>query len=62
MSFQNVDTDSDEEPDVEDLKTKEVCKDNHTTCINENIDAVKEVFDEETCLGLLINYYQIFSK
>ena len=40
----------------------EICADNHTTCVNDNIDAVKEVFDEETCLAMLVNYYDVFSK
>ena len=42
-------------------ESSEICADNHTTCISDNIDAVKEVFDEETCLGMLVNYYQVFS-
>ncbi len=43
-------------------ESSEICADNHTTCVNENIDAVKEVFDEETCLAMLVNYYEVFSK
>jgi hypothetical protein len=42
-------------------ESSEICADNHTTCVNENIDAVKEVFDEETCLAMLTNYYEVFS-
>ena len=34
------DSDSDEDPDVEDLESSEICQDNHTTCIGDNIDAV----------------------
>ena len=37
-------------------------KDNHTTCISDKIDRLKEVFDEKTCLDLLRNYYEILSK
>ena len=33
------------EPDVPDLESSEICPDNHTTCIGDNIDAVLEVFD-----------------
>ena len=56
------DTDSDEDPDVEDLESSEICQDNHTTCIGDNIDAVLEVFDEETCVNLLIGYHEVASK
>ena len=49
---------SDEEPDVADLENSEICPDNHATCIKDDIDAVLEVFDEETCVNLLIGYYE----
>ena len=55
-------SDSDEEPDVADLESSEICQDNHTSCISDNIDAVLEVFDEETCVNLLIGYYEVASK
>ena len=56
------DSDSDGEPDVADLESSEICQDNHTSCIGENIDAVLEVFDEETCVNLLIGYHEVASK
>ena len=46
--YSSGDSGSDEDPDVEDLESSEICQDNHTTCIGDNIDAVLEVFDEET--------------
>jgi len=51
-------SDSDEDPDVEDIDSTEICQDNHTTCVEDDIDAVLEVFDEETCVNLLIGYYE----
>jgi hypothetical protein len=56
------DSDSDEDLDVEDLESSEICQDNHTTCIGDNIDAVLEVFTEETCVSLLIGYHEVASK
>ena len=56
------DSDSEVEPDVPDLESSEICPDNHTTCIGDNIDAVLEVFDEETCTNLLIGYHEVASK
>ena len=39
-----------------------VAKDNHAACVNEDIDTLKEVFDELTCLDMLRSYYEILSK
>ena len=50
----------DEDPDVAELT--DLCRDNHTTCVSDKIDALKEVFDEKTCLDMLTNYYSILSK
>ena len=61
-AYSSGDSDSDEDPDVEDLESSEICQDNHTTCIGDNIDAVLEVFDEETCVNLLIGYHEVASK
>ena len=40
----------------------DVAKDNHTGCVNDNIDTLREVFDEKTCLDMLTSYYEILSK
>ena len=61
-AYSSDDSGSDEDPDVEDLESSEICQDNHTTCIGDNIDAVLEVFDEETCVNLLIGYHEVASK
>lgn len=50
------------DPEVEELDKNITCKDNHTSCVSEKIDALLEVFDEKTCLGMLANYYEILSK
>ena len=55
------DDDNEEDPDVEELKKDEICRDNHASCVNGNIDAVLEVFDETTCLDMLRSYYEIYS-
>ena len=55
-------SDSDEEPDVADLESSEFCADNHATCVGNNIDAVLEVFDDETCINLLIGYHEVACK
>ena len=59
MSIRREEEDE-EDPDVEDIKNSEICVDNHASCINDKIDAVLEVFDNETCLGLLTGYYQVY--
>ena len=51
-----------EDPDVEDIESEEIYKDNKSTCINDNIDGVLEVFDEATCRDLLIGYYEVASE
>ena len=51
-----------EQPDVEDIESDDICKDNKATCINDNIDGVLEVFDEATCRDLLIGYYEVASQ
>ena len=51
-----------DDPDVEDIESQEICKDNKATCINDNIDGVLEVFDETTCRDMLIGYYEVASK
>jgi hypothetical protein len=56
-----IDSDE-EEPDVEDIKDSKITSDNHTTCINSDVSGLKEVFDEDTCTGVLIGYYDAFSK
>ena len=58
----NSGSDSDEEPDVADLESSEFCADNHATCVGNNIDAVLEVFDDETCINLLIGYHEVACK
>lgn len=55
-------SDSDEEPDVAELESSEFCADNHATCVGNNIDAVLEVFDDETCINLLIGYHEVACK
>lgn len=54
--------DENEDPDVEDIESEEICKDNKATCINDNIDGVLEVFDEITCRDMLIGYYEVASE
>ena len=54
--------DENEDPDVEDIESEEIYKDNKSTCINDNIDGVLEVFDEATCRDLLIGYYEVASE
>jgi len=54
------DTDEDE-PDVEDIKDPKIFEDNHCGCVmprNSRLDALREVFDEETCADVLIGYYE----
>ena len=60
--YSSCDSDSDEDPDVEDIDSAEICQDNHTGCVDDKIDAVREVFDDETCVNLLIGYYEVTSK
>ena len=58
------DTDEDE-PDVEDIKDPKIFEDNHCGCVmprNSRLDALREVFDEETCADVLIGYYEACSK
>jgi len=38
-----------------------VSADNHAACVSDRIDAVREVFDEKTCLELLVEYYAVLS-
>ena len=51
--------DADGDPSIDRIVA---CSDNHTTCVNDKIDALKEVLDENTCLDLLVGYYQILSE
>ena len=54
--------DSDDGPEVEEIKNP---KDNHCGCVmnsNSKLDALREVFDEETCADVLIGYYDAMSK
>ena len=60
--YSGCESDSGEDPDVEDIDSTEICQDNHTTCVEDDIEAVLEVFDEETCVNLLIGYYEGASK
>ena len=60
--YSSCGSDSDEDPDVEDIDSAEICQDNHTGCVDDKIDAVREVFDDETCVNLLIGYYEVTSK
>ena len=60
--YSSCDSDSDENPDVDDIDSAEICQDNHTGCVDDKIDAVREVFDDETCVNLLIGYYEVTSK
>ena len=41
--------DADGDPSVDRIVA---CSDNHTTCVNDKIDALKEVLDENTCRAL----------
>ena len=53
---------SDDGPEVEEIKNP---KDNHCGCVmnsNSKLDALREVFDEETCADVLIGYYDAMSK
>ena len=61
-SDQVSEVNEEEEPDVADLESSEICQNNRTTCINSNIDGVLEVFDETTCRDLLIGYYEVASR
>ena len=52
----------DDGPEVEEIKNP---KDNHCGCVldsNSKLDALREVFDEETCTDVLIGYYDACSK
>ena len=53
---------TDDEPEVEDIKDQKITSDNHTTCIRDDLTALKEVFDDETCNNLLIGFYDACSK
>ncbi len=37
-------------------------RDNHTSCVTEEVDRLKEVFDERTCLEMLTEYYAVLSN
>ena len=39
-----------------------ICGDNHTTCVNDHIGRLREVFDEATCLDIFRGYYQAYSE
>ena len=56
------DDSSEEEPDVEDIQDKQITANNHTTCINDELTALKEVFDEDLCASLVIGFYDACSK
>ena len=53
---------SEEEPDIEEINDKEITSNNKTTCISDELTALKEVFDEELCTSLLIGWYDACSK
>ncbi len=37
-------------------------RDNHTSCVSDQLDALREVFDEKDCLELLTEYYAVLSN
>ena len=39
-----------------------ICGDNHTTCVNDHIGGLREVFDEATCLDIFRGYYEAYSE
>ena len=39
-----------------------ICGDNHTTCVNDHIGRLREVFDEATCLDIFRGYYEAYSE
>ena len=51
-----------EDPDVEEIDDEEIISNNKTTCITDELAALKEVFDEELCTSLLIGWYEACSK
>ena len=58
-------SDDDDNPDVEDIADPKIYEDNHCGCVlpsNSKLDALREVFDEETCTDVLIGYYDACSK
>ena len=55
----------DDNPDVEDIADPKIYEDNHCGGVlpsNSRLDALREVFDEETCTDVLIGYYDACSK
>ena len=53
---------AEEDPDVEDIKEKEITSNNKTVCLNDDLTNLKEVFDEELCTSLLVGWYEACSK
>ena len=53
---------AEEDPDVEDIKDKEITSNNKTVCLNDDLTNLKEVFDEELCTSLLVGWYEACSK
>ena len=50
---------------MEDIADPKIYEDNHCGCVlpnNSQLDALREVFDEETCTYVLIGYYDACSK
>ena len=65
-NFKRRRVESEDDLDLEnedaDLGRIQADRDNHTTCINDKIDVLLEVFDEKTCLDVFSNYYEILSE
>ena len=57
-----VEDEDEEDPDVEDIKEKEITSNNKTVCLNDDLTNLKEVFDEELCTSLLVGWYEACSK
>ena len=55
-------SDEEDDPDVEDIQDKKITQDNHTTCIKDDLTALKEVFDDEVCTNMIIGWYDACSK
>eukprot|EP00093_Oithona_nana_P013127 13127.XXX_124784_123722_1 [CDS] Oithona nana genome sequencing. len=56
--IEEIDTsDEEDDPDVEEIQDKNITSDNHTTCLKDDLTALKEVFDDEVCTSMIIGWY-----
>ena len=55
-------SDEEDDPDVEEIQDKNITSDNHTTCLKDDLTALKEVFDDEVCTSMIIGWYDACSK